>query len=228
MVKNIAHNFRNSFNLHKLQLCFLFIFVFFHSSYPIQSNEIFFNRLDNKIGLPQIGIFSIYQDSTGVMWYASTEGLTRYNGSSAINYYADEESGLPENYLTEIYGEYNGSLYINARNKLVVFDKSTEKFNTFPEKNIESICLNNSFLWMVSNHVLKAYNLKNKTSKLYNKLEFLKSTQVNKLFINNGVVYFCTTNGLFVYTKNTVKHYLQGINFSYLLLDSKKNFMAWY
>ena len=217
----IAQSLRVRLNRHKLHLCFL-LFIFLNFSYSIASNEIFFSRLDTKIGLPQIGIFSIYQDSTGVMWYASTEGLTRFNGSSAINYYADEESGLTENYLTEIYGEYNGSLFINARNKLVEFDKSTEKFKTFPENNIESIYLNNNTIWMVVNSTLKAYNLKNNSYKLYNNFEFLKNTLVNKLFVNKGVIYFCTTNGLFVFTKNTINHYLQGINFSYLLLDSNK------
>jgi len=69
-------------------LCLLFLFAksSFAQQYSVKSYTI-------EDGLPTRNINDACQDSSGIMWFATSQGITKYDGFSFTNF--DESSGLP-------------------------------------------------------------------------------------------------------------------------------------
>ncbi|NET35718.1 MAG: hypothetical protein F6K19_27445, partial [Cyanothece sp. SIO1E1] len=51
-----------------------------------QSEQIFFEQITTRDGLSQNDINDIYQDSRGLMWFGTNEGLNKYDGYSFTIY----------------------------------------------------------------------------------------------------------------------------------------------
>ncbi|KAA6318692.1 hypothetical protein EZS27_031332, partial [termite gut metagenome] len=66
------------------KLIFLFILV----SQISFANEpsFYFSTLDLKDGLSQLSVLKIYQDSYGFMWFATRNGLNKYDGTTMTVY----------------------------------------------------------------------------------------------------------------------------------------------
>ena len=45
------------------------------------ANDVYFSKIGIEQGLSQLSVNSIYQDELGSMWFATREGLNRYNGN---------------------------------------------------------------------------------------------------------------------------------------------------
>src|SRR5690606_16550197 len=70
--------------MKRLKLLFLLLFPFLVFS---QSNkQVAFRELTVEQGLSQNSVVSIAQDSTGFMWFATQDGLNKYDGRDFIHY----------------------------------------------------------------------------------------------------------------------------------------------
>ena len=59
----------------KVRICLLY------TSYPVvDTNEVVFTHIGTEKGLSQNTIFDITQDAKGNMWFATYDGVNRYNG----------------------------------------------------------------------------------------------------------------------------------------------------
>jgi len=71
-------------------------------------------------GLPQMQIWSMFQDSRGYMWFGTKGGLSRFDGHNFVNF--TEKDGLPENQIEQIAEDYSGKIWIVTRRGLSVYD----------------------------------------------------------------------------------------------------------
>lgn len=64
-------------------------------------------------GLADSYIFNVYQDSQGFLWVGTVNGLSRFDGSSFVNYgYA---SGLPNLRVDAVYEDHNKRVWVGTR-----------------------------------------------------------------------------------------------------------------
>jgi len=71
--------------------------------------------IDN--GLPSNEVYHVLQDSTGYIWFATSHGVSRFDGSTFKNF--GLEDGLVETTIHEIYEDYRGRLwFISGSGKL--------------------------------------------------------------------------------------------------------------
>ncbi len=118
--------------------------------------EIQFQHITTEDGLSQSDINSIYQDEQGFMWFATHEGLNKYDGYSFKVYTPDANNlhSINSNLIFALTGDEKGNLWVGTTGKgLNYFDRSSEKFTHF------------------------THNEKDKNS--------LKSNHVNSLLIDN-------------------------------------------
>jgi len=116
------------------------IFLLLSREGEAQPNYIF-NKLSNKDGLSHNTVFDIAQDSLGVVWIATKQGLNRYNGHDIKKYYQENFPELPSNIINVLHITRRGELYIGTENGLVRYDFKFDKFIPvqYHGKNISGI-----------------------------------------------------------------------------------------
>lgn len=103
-----------------------------------------FQRLGIEDGLSQSSVFSIVQDKRGFLWFATQDGLNRYDGKEFRIFRNDlsNPKSLSYDYIRVLYVDRDGILWVGTYGGgLNKYDPKTEKFIRFQheEKNPESL-----------------------------------------------------------------------------------------
>src|SRR5690606_16413226 len=98
-----------------------------HASFP----EMSFDVYTQEDGLPHNQIQCIYQDEKGWMWIGTSQGISRFDGYSFMNFLpgSNDTSSLRGNLVRVITQDSKGNLLIGTENGgLNIFDYNTESF----------------------------------------------------------------------------------------------------
>jgi len=102
---------------------------------PLASQEsLIFRRYDIEKGLSQNSVYAILQDHRGFMWFATQDGLNRFDGYSFKIFRPDpdDRSSLSNGYVTALAEDGQGFLWEGTDSgNLNRFDPSSEKFQRF-------------------------------------------------------------------------------------------------
>jgi len=113
--------------------------VFICIPYAILAQDnVFFDHLTTEDGLSQSDINSIYQDYQGFMWFATHDGLNKYDGYEFTVYSPspNKAGSINSNLIFDIIGDKRGNLWIATTGSgLNYFDRTTEKFRAFRHHN---------------------------------------------------------------------------------------------
>ena len=93
-----------------------------------------FSSVTIKDGLSQGMINYMLQDHFGFMWFATKDGLNRYDGYRFVVYRNDvlNPASLADNHLRVLFEDSKGRMWIGTEGKgLDLFDRRTEKFIHF-------------------------------------------------------------------------------------------------
>jgi ligand-binding sensor domain-containing protein/signal transduction histidine kinase/DNA-binding response OmpR family regulator len=88
-----------------------------------------FRYLTIAEGLPQNTVNSILKDSFGFMWFATGNGLSRYDGYDFVNF---TKPSLPGNLVNGICESPDKKLWIGTSEGLAYYDLTSETIQTFP------------------------------------------------------------------------------------------------
>lgn len=125
-----------SFVLYLVYLLYIFvtdmknlIFVFLVCcSFPVVPSYAFLNKdlhiLTMKDGLADNMVSHIYKDKDGFMWFATNNGVSRYDGKLIKNF----SSGLSSMYISQIAEVSNYCMGFIINNELRIFNRRTETF----------------------------------------------------------------------------------------------------
>ena len=88
-----------------------------------------FSHLTTKDGLAQDHIVAILQDRQGFMWFATGEGLNRYDGNSFVVYKnrPSDPGSISHNFIRDVFEDENGYLWVAAYPAINKFDPRTER-----------------------------------------------------------------------------------------------------
>lgn len=97
--------------------------TFFSFQVNAQNPEPVFKRFTVDDGLPSSMVYHVFQDSRGYMWFATSNGVSRYDGYKFENF--DLQSGLVDNEVFEIYEDYKHRVwFIPISGKLSYFENN--------------------------------------------------------------------------------------------------------
>lgn len=98
-----------------------------------QSNSIRFSQLSIKDGLSQSSVNQIIQDSKGYMWFATQDGLNKFDGYRFTVYKNDplDSSSISDNFIHVVYEEPSGDFWVGTDEGLNFFDREKQRFTKF-------------------------------------------------------------------------------------------------
>lgn len=104
-------------------------------SYDIQEKEerFFFEHVGLEEGLSQLSILAILQDSEGYLWFATRNGINRYDGYTFTTYQKEvnDPTTLSDNYVKTIAEDNGHNLWIGTENGLNCMDPGSRKVVRF-------------------------------------------------------------------------------------------------
>jgi PAS domain S-box-containing protein len=92
-----------------------------------------FTHLTTNDGLSQNRIYSILQDRRGFMWFATEDGLNRYDGNTFVVYQnnPDDPNTLSASLIQSLIEDGQGYLWIGTWGGLNKFDPTSERFTHY-------------------------------------------------------------------------------------------------
>jgi len=173
-------------------------------------------------------VSSIYKDQAGVLWIGTDGGgLNKLVLSNAeglgqeteqfIHYQNDSDDpySLSDNKVLSIYEDQSGILWIGTRGGLNKFDRATETFTHYREKDglpndvVYGILEDNhGFLWLSTNKGLSKFDPRTGTFKNYDVRDGLQSNEFNGNAhhkSSSGEMFFGGVNGFNVFYPDNIK-----------------------
>ncbi len=123
---------------YKLVACIVLLLVLcWTGSASAQEGRLRFEHLTVQDGLAQNTVNAVLQDRVGFMWFATEEGLNKYDGLSFTHYLHDPENSesLGSSSVLTLYEDSQGRLWVGTEIGLDRFDRETETFfHVLPEE----------------------------------------------------------------------------------------------
>lgn len=117
-----------------------------------QLSDIRFNRLSIEDGLSQVCVNSILQDSQGFIWFATQDGLNKYDGYSFRIYKPNsaEKNSLSNNIVKVLYEDKSGHIWIGtAGGGLNRFNPDDESFASYVFDPFDKSTLSNNDVYAI-------------------------------------------------------------------------------
>ncbi len=110
-------------------------------------------------------VYSVFQDSEGMIWAGTNEGLYNYDGYSLHKHYDKETPGNSHIYSII---EWDGNLFLGADSGLLLFDLGKDVYRELPNigfpKDVRTLAIDmEDHLWIGSLNGLYCYDLRNTT-----------------------------------------------------------------
>lgn len=100
-----------------------------------KSEALYFSNLNLKDGLSQISVIKIIQDSKGFIWFATRNGLNRYDGNEFIVYKHDPKDSLSlsDNHIVSLAEDKERNLWVGTACGLNRLDLKTNRIRQFTD-----------------------------------------------------------------------------------------------
>ena len=111
-----------------------------------------FTHLTTNDGLAQNDVVAILQDHRGFMWFATGEGLNRYDGNSFVVYKSnpDDPGSLSHNFIRDLVEDNHGYLWVAAHPGINRFDPTTERSTRYLHNPNNSNSLDSDAVWRIT------------------------------------------------------------------------------
>ena len=106
----------------------------FTSAAPNDNQRILFTHISPNEGLSQGIVVSCCQDSLGHMWFATHDGLNRYDGYRFTVYRnnPDDSTSVADNLIRKVYTDSKGGLWVGTEKGLSFYDREKDIFRNYP------------------------------------------------------------------------------------------------
>lgn len=194
-----------------------------------QTQDIKFTSITPKDGLSSNSVNAILKDRFGIMWFATEDGLNKYDGTNVTVYRhkAEDTTSLQANDIRALHEDKAGNLWVgSAGGALSLYDRKNNSFNNFPVNQSVNGLSHEYVRSIYSDHIGKIWigcynglNILDPATRIIEKFTMgsghagtLPNTVINCLFEDSKCRMWVGTNdGLFLYNSKT-KLFLQFIN----------------
>lgn len=204
----------------------LLLLLLFEIYSPVTAQDLLFQHLRVEDGLSQSSVLSIYQDELDNMWFATRDGLNKYDGNTVEIFRPKigDSTGLFGNNIQAVCGDRNGHIYIQCLSGLVEYSLKDEKMRIIKRNGIEGLTYDQNKLWIGYRDSVSYYNSALNKFELFVKIN--KDIKINKILeSSNGTLYVGSRqDGLYIIDKNKkIKSILPRINIICLYEDEQNN-----
>lgn len=110
------------------------------SSFLSAADAVNFIRISIDEGLSQSTVFSIAQDHSGNMWFATYDGINKYNGYGFTVYQHDinDSTSLAEDITRVVCADLAGEIWIGTAAGLSYYDEDNDSFRNFTKNGLQA------------------------------------------------------------------------------------------
>ena len=197
------------------------LFIFYLTA-PGQTTNINFTSITSKEGLLSNSVNAILKDRQGLMWFATDDGLNRFDGTNFKVYrnLRGDTTSLRANEILALHEDQNGNLWIGTSGGgLSLYNRKKDNFLHFPIDNkvpglnrnavIRSICSDHfGNIWIAQ---FKGLYVLNPNTSAIKKLELsvqkngppIITTLISVFEDSKHRIWVATDNGLFLYSQGS-------------------------
>jgi len=128
---------------------YLFVLLFFLGQMIFSQESVKFEHITTQNGLSQNDVNAIYQDNKGFLWFATHDGLNKYDGYSFTVYQpnANDSLSISSNLIFDIIGDKKGNLWVGTTGSgLNYFDQLTNSFKNYKHNEENNNSLINDYI----------------------------------------------------------------------------------
>ena len=173
------------------------------------SKQISFRHLTVAQGLSQNSVVSIAQDSTGYMWFATQDGLNKYDGRSFTFFNKQFEDVTRPSYskLGKLFIDRQGELWIISNSgNLEKFNSKTQKFKSISSVNNASIIFQNTkndyYIGTYGNGLYKIDHQNKDTLRVFDSQ--LKHLNIYDILESEKTLYLATSTHIYQINDNSL------------------------
>ncbi|MCG8309791.1 MAG: response regulator [Cytophagales bacterium] len=177
------------------------------------SEDIAFRQYTSNEGLVHNTVFGIGQDSEGFMWFATSTGLSRFDGKTFTNFIHNEKdtASFFDGEARQVTTDKNGNVWICGEGKIARFNKLRDNFEVYGKLNkgrlhipynvIRAYCDNNGNLWLCTQGGLMKFDYERTTFEECNDVAGMPTGALVRNIIQDrsGKYWIIKREGLFLY-----------------------------
>ena len=202
--------------------CSFFIAFLFSVTFSVfaQESELNFINFGNREGLSSNIVTSIIKDSHGYMWFATDDGLNKFDGSkfTVYRHNSDDSTSIASNDIIDLYEDKKGNFWIGTGAGLTKYNRKMDSFENFysgSSSAVTSICSDKSgSVWLSSYGGVTVFNPETRKISTISprnlKDKSVLTQSIGRVFCDSkDRIWLCTSRGLLLYSKisNSVKAY---------------------
>lgn len=192
---------------------FIALFIFTTNVFAIQNYSQQLQKIPNDETLAQSYVVKSIQDDIGFIWFATTQGLNRYDGYH-VKPFNGGEFGLDKHNILGLFKTHEAKLIVSTELAgAYLIDPSTLKTekiytgqlsNTHTFSPLSSLAeVENEYYLAIDSHIFvfdKTHKTRKPLTSLLNKTDYIRA-----LYIHNAQLYIGANSGLYVYNFNNNK-----------------------
>lgn len=180
---------------------FLFLFSILNCCKLVAQDSIVFEKFNFENNDLQSIVYSISDDIYGNLWFATEEGVVRYNSKETYLY--DTNRGIPKNIGNRVFSiikDNKGTIWIGSNSGIAYYNKKKDCFestNVLSEKVDRTsalVCDDYNNIWIASDNGLWFCD---QTKTVVNVLPNIK---IFSIFYYKGLIYFTCKSGIYSFT----------------------------
>ncbi len=184
------------------------VFILF-ISYPIFSQKFDIKNYSIQDGLAQSQVYFITQDPDGYMWFATSDGISRFDGISFKNY--SYHNGMAENDITTGWMDKTGKLWLGHRHGgISIYDARVDSFKTMdlwngkPGTQIYGILEDQQGNFWIATNGKGIYVISGDSISRFTAIDSLNEKSIFSICQSpDGAIWFATDTGIYIYQSAT-------------------------
>lgn len=197
---------------HYIAILLLFVLSWAGSarlSCTYANEAIRFSHISIDEGLSQSTVFSITQDRKGCMWFATYDGVNRYDGYSFTVYQhrAGDTTSIASDITRILKTDSKGRIWVGTRKGLSFYNEAKDIFENYYFKNKQNafvtdiVELSDEKLWVCVDGKLRVFDIPTKTFSTEGLNKDLRRLDVSSIYrVDNNVYIGDVLGKLYVYT----------------------------
>ena len=113
------------------------------------NNLLKFSQLSTSDGLSNSNVFGVTQDNQGFIWFATEDGLNRFDGKDFVTYRhnAKNKNSIADNIIRKIFIDDKHNLWVGTQNGLSRYNRELDNFNNFFNVANNDNSLRDNVIW---------------------------------------------------------------------------------
>jgi signal transduction histidine kinase/ligand-binding sensor domain-containing protein/DNA-binding response OmpR family regulator len=129
----------------------LFLLIFIQTALFAQDwQDVRFSALTIKDGLSQLTVTTVLQDSKGMMWFGTRDGLNSYDGKSFQTYLFNSVDNRLDNHVVALSEDKEHNLWIGTTNGLVCKEFVSGTYKTYLKDKKVSTSLSDNYIFAIA------------------------------------------------------------------------------